>query len=163
LHPPAGSDYFFFPHGQFSGVLPFAVDRVGWDNWAIWEGLRRGAVVIDATEVFRAIHQNHWKVCQQGQLPDQEEQREVEHCATYSLVCRQRVFTLEDVPLKLTATSRRRKRSARQWIRNLTNWHVLTGGPGPSGVSGRLLGHASFVTSHGAQAWIQMSRKQVGF
>jgi hypothetical protein len=60
LHPPAGSDYFVFPKGHGTELLPpFAVGRAAWDNWMIFNARRRGVPVIDASPAMTVIHQNH--------------------------------------------------------------------------------------------------------
>lgn len=59
LHPPAGSDYFLFPRELYTEIPPFAVGRVGWDNWMIFQGRREGIDVIDATQAITIVHQNH--------------------------------------------------------------------------------------------------------
>ena len=59
LHPPAGSDYFIFPHALFQDMPPFAIGRAGWDNWMIYHAHQMGWPVIDATPSIHIIHQNH--------------------------------------------------------------------------------------------------------
>jgi hypothetical protein len=59
LHPPAGSDFFIFPRELFSKMPDFAIGRAGWDNWMIYEALKNGWDVIDATPSLMIIHQNH--------------------------------------------------------------------------------------------------------
>jgi hypothetical protein len=59
LHPPAGSDYFIYPRGCFTGVPPLAVGRAGWDNWMIFFARWQGWEVVDATSAIRIVHQNH--------------------------------------------------------------------------------------------------------
>jgi hypothetical protein len=59
LHSEAGIDYFVLKKESFKNLPPFAVGRVGWDNWIIFEALRKKMPVIDLTEVFPIIHQNH--------------------------------------------------------------------------------------------------------
>lgn len=59
LHGFSGIDYFVFPRNLPHGLPPFAVGRVGWDDWLIYHVLALKIPVIDATEVITAIHQNH--------------------------------------------------------------------------------------------------------
>ncbi len=59
LQSPAGSDYFIFRKQSFENLPAFAVGRIGWDNWMIYEGRRQKMPVIDATQAIMAIHQNH--------------------------------------------------------------------------------------------------------
>ncbi len=59
LHPATGSDYFIFPRELFMDLPPFAVGRIGWDNYMIFHGRREHLHVIDATGSITAVHQNH--------------------------------------------------------------------------------------------------------
>jgi hypothetical protein len=59
LHPPAGSDYFVYPRGLWHEIPPFAVGRVGWDNWVFYHCLVNRVAVIDASQVITVVHQNH--------------------------------------------------------------------------------------------------------
>ena len=52
-------DYFVFPRGLWVEIPPFAVGRPMWDNWMVFDALRRRIPVIDATESITAIHQRH--------------------------------------------------------------------------------------------------------
>jgi hypothetical protein len=59
-HPPLGSDYFVFPREHpFGEIPPFAIGRLGWDNWFIYNARRLGIPVIDVSRVATVIHQNH--------------------------------------------------------------------------------------------------------
>jgi hypothetical protein len=58
--PPQWIDYFVFSRGLYSGQVPaFVIGRPGWDNWLLWYPLSLGVPVLDASEVVRAVHQNH--------------------------------------------------------------------------------------------------------
>ena len=59
LHSLAGIDYFIFNKNSFKNIPSFAVGRVGWDNWMIYNAKIKGLKVIDATRQITAIHQNH--------------------------------------------------------------------------------------------------------
>ena len=59
LHPRAGSDYFAYPRDVDWQMPPFAIGRVGWDNWTLRRARDLSLDVIDATRVVAAIHQNH--------------------------------------------------------------------------------------------------------
>jgi hypothetical protein len=59
LHLPSGSDYFLFPRHCFTQLPPFAVGRAGWDNWMIYYTRSQNRLVIDASQVITAIHQDH--------------------------------------------------------------------------------------------------------
>lgn len=58
--PAQWIDYFFFPRGLFlHKIPPFVIGRPGWDNWLLWYALSAGALLIDASPVVCAVHQNH--------------------------------------------------------------------------------------------------------
>ncbi len=59
LYSLDGIDYFIFPRGRLGRLPPFAVGRVGWDNWMIYNARKERIRVIDATRFIRAVHQNH--------------------------------------------------------------------------------------------------------
>ncbi len=59
LHGYSGIDYMVFPKKIDFNMPSFAIGRQGWDNWLIWKVKKLGMLVIDATEVVTAIHQNH--------------------------------------------------------------------------------------------------------
>jgi hypothetical protein len=52
-------DYFVFPRGLWAEIPPFAVGRPFWDNWMVFDAVRRQIPVVDATESITAIHQRH--------------------------------------------------------------------------------------------------------
>lgn len=52
-------DYFVFRKGLYGKIPPFAIGRWAWDNWLLYEGIRRGAHLIDATPSILAVHQSH--------------------------------------------------------------------------------------------------------
>ena len=59
LHPVCGIDYFIFEKEIEIKMLPFPVGRTCWDDWFMWQALKIGISVIDATEKIFAIHQEH--------------------------------------------------------------------------------------------------------
>ncbi|MCK5320165.1 hypothetical protein KAJ61_02135 [Candidatus Parcubacteria bacterium] len=59
LHFFAGIDYFIFNRDSFNNLPPFAVGRIGWDNWMILEARRKKNKIIDMTSAITAVHQNH--------------------------------------------------------------------------------------------------------
>jgi hypothetical protein len=93
LHPPAGSDYFVFPRGLVGRMPRFAVGRPGWDNWMIFHARSRKAIVIDATRVVTAVHQNH-DFCKAGEK-EAETRRNLELVGCFLL-------TIEDATHLLT-------------------------------------------------------------
>jgi hypothetical protein len=52
-------DYFAFRRGLYAEVPSLVIGRVWWDHWLVWKAHENGAVVVDASEVVTAIHQNH--------------------------------------------------------------------------------------------------------
>ncbi len=52
-------DYFAFPKSPCSAIPPFAVGRIRWDNWMVWNARANRIPVIDASAFITAIHQNH--------------------------------------------------------------------------------------------------------
>ena len=59
LHSSAGIDYYIFPKNFLTNLPDFAVGRVGWDNWVIYEAKRKKIPLIDITGFTSIIHQNH--------------------------------------------------------------------------------------------------------
>jgi hypothetical protein len=59
LNSRTGMDYFLFPRGLWRDLPPFAIGRLMWDNWLIYDARRRRLPVVDATRIVTAIHQNH--------------------------------------------------------------------------------------------------------
>jgi hypothetical protein len=61
LHMWSGIDYFVFPKevGLALQMPPFAVGRIGFDNWIIGRAKQLGITIIDATSKILAVHQNH--------------------------------------------------------------------------------------------------------
>ena len=59
LGAKAAIDYFVFFRGLFDPIPPFAIGRMGWDNWLISRARKQSASVIDATARVMAVHQNH--------------------------------------------------------------------------------------------------------
>lgn len=59
LEAPCAIDYLVFPKGLYSDIPPFVIGRPAWDNWMLYHARSRRAILIDATKVATAIHQNH--------------------------------------------------------------------------------------------------------
>ncbi|MFV2044042.1 MAG: hypothetical protein ACC700_12510 [Anaerolineales bacterium] len=118
LHPPAGSDYFVFPRGQFGRLPPFALGRAGWDNWMIFNARRLVVPVIDATQSITVVHQNHDYRHLEGGEPHYR------HPESYKNVelggGPETVFTLADANWRLNGHGLRRTRTSatglRRWI-----------------------------------------------
>ena len=58
IHGPAGLDYFVFRKHSF--LLPsFLIGRPCWDNWLLWHCYNEEFLIINATNIFKILHQNH--------------------------------------------------------------------------------------------------------
>jgi hypothetical protein len=61
-HAPHGSDWFVFRRGFWGAARkppPFVVGRSKYDNWLFFDAARRGARVVDCTEIVTVFHLNH--------------------------------------------------------------------------------------------------------
>lgn len=52
-------DLFLFNRDLFEAIPDFAIGRMQWDNWLLWQGKERGASIIDATEDITLLHPIH--------------------------------------------------------------------------------------------------------
>ena len=52
-------DFFLFTEDLFRVLPPFAIGRVGFDNWLVWRASAEGAAVVDVTGAVRPLHQQH--------------------------------------------------------------------------------------------------------
>ena len=52
-------DYFVFRKGTLGKIPHFLVGRDSWDNWMVYNALKKGLKVVDATKSITALHQNH--------------------------------------------------------------------------------------------------------
>jgi hypothetical protein len=59
LHAPSGIDFFCFPRGMYTDILPFAIGRPGFDNWLVWRARSKDVPIVDITEAALVVHQNH--------------------------------------------------------------------------------------------------------
>jgi len=59
VHPPSGSDLFFFPVKYSIPMPDFAIGRPCWDNWLIYYFRQQKLPVIDFSPYASLIHQNH--------------------------------------------------------------------------------------------------------
>lgn len=59
LEGPQAMDYFIFTRDTYTDIPPFAIGRLCWDNWMLYNALRLGIPLIDATPAITAVHQNH--------------------------------------------------------------------------------------------------------
>jgi len=59
LHRPYGLDWFVFTRWVYQDIPTFAIGRRAWDNWLVWDALRRNIPVVDATLFVLAVHQEN--------------------------------------------------------------------------------------------------------
>jgi hypothetical protein len=59
LYVRTGMDYMVYPRGLLGEVPPFAVGRRGYDHWLLYRARTQGADLVDATQVVKAVHQDH--------------------------------------------------------------------------------------------------------
>lgn len=59
IHSHVGVDYFVYSRGLYREMPPFAIGRLYYDNWFLYEAKRKGALVVDTTRCVSCIHQNH--------------------------------------------------------------------------------------------------------
>jgi len=52
-------DYFIFPKALNFNIPSFIIGRWVWDNWFLYQAKKLKIPLIDATQVIKAIHQNH--------------------------------------------------------------------------------------------------------
>jgi hypothetical protein len=54
-----GIDYFAFRRGLYQEIPALVIGRIWWDHWLIWRARSLGTPVVNATQVVKAVHQNH--------------------------------------------------------------------------------------------------------
>ncbi|HZQ16264.1 MAG TPA: hypothetical protein VFA82_05760 [Gaiellaceae bacterium] len=104
-------DWFCFSRGVYESIPPFAVGRVGFDNWLVWHARDTGAAVVDATRVVRPVHQRHGY----GHVPGGFEQtrRGAEAAENWRLAGgKRRIYTRFDASHLLTPRGLRRNLGA---------------------------------------------------
>lgn len=129
LHPPAGSDYFIFPRTGFKQIPPFAVGRIGWDNWMIYHARCEHMDVIDCTGAVTAVHQNH----DFRHLPGgKKHRRQPESLENVTLAGgRQAMFTLANANKRiLNGHVTRPQRSREGLMREVSIWPIIHLKPG---------------------------------
>ena len=52
-------DFFLFTDDLLRELPPFAIGRVGFDNWLVWRAAAEGGAVVDVTGAVRPLHQRH--------------------------------------------------------------------------------------------------------
>lgn len=100
-HSSSGIDYFGFRRGLWKDIPPFAIGRTAWDNWLVYDPLKRKMPVVDASDCVFAIHQNHdWSHVQGGY---NEAWNGVEAQRNRNLAAGTPIATIADADWKLTA------------------------------------------------------------
>jgi len=109
LHPPSGSDYFVFKKESFKNLPSFAVGRIDWDNWMIYEARRQKMTTIDATKMHTVIHQNHdyshLNGGKKGIFTNPEARRNLKLAKS-----KKHIFTLKHTNYKLTKSGLKKKK-----------------------------------------------------
>jgi len=106
LHSSAGIDYYIFPKNLLNNLPDFAVGRVGWDNWVIFEAKRKKIPLFNITEFTTVIHQNHnYPVFNIGRArknnPEAKKNKALAKEACF-------IYNLEDADFKLTPNGLKR-------------------------------------------------------
>ena len=124
-HGPTGIDYFAFPRGLWGELPPFAIGRTTWDNWLLYRARARRAVLIDASRMITAIHQNHDYAHAPGGEEEVWKGREAQRNRQLAGGNGQRIFTLADATLLLTRDGLKSARRPEHWARARQTWLVL--------------------------------------
>lgn len=130
-------DYFAFPRWLYREIPPLVIGRIWWDHWLVWQARQLGAVIVDASDVVCAVHQNHdYAYHPQGVVGVSDDE---EACRNLELLGgRRHSRTIEDADYRLTAIgirpnwlywlapAKRRCRETERRTRNLLRtglWH----------------------------------------
>ena len=108
LYPHFGIDYFVFPRGIWNEIPPFAVGRLGWDNWLLYQAYSQKIPIIDLTKMTTVVHQNHdyshhpqgWA----GAMKGEESKRNLRLASAAA-----QVYSLLDAQYQLTRTGVKRR------------------------------------------------------
>jgi len=106
LHSPAGIDYYIFPKHLLTDLPDFAVGRVGWDNWVIWQAKKKKIPLISLTRSLTAIHQNHGypafnKGAERKTNPEAKKNKNLAEAIS-------QIYNLDDADFKLTKAGLRK-------------------------------------------------------
>ena len=120
LYGYSGIDYFLFPKSMYQEIPPFAVGRVGWDNWMIYHAIKLGIPVIDITPVFKAIHQNHdYSHLKRGQKQrdsGEEAKLNIRYAGGWK-----NLYTIRDATHRLTAEGIRKQKNFYNYCHRIFN------------------------------------------
>jgi hypothetical protein len=108
LEPPNGLDYFIFSRGLWARIPPFAIGRMAWDQWLLYDARSSGVPVVDCTARVCVVHQKHGHSHHPGGraacVSGAEAQRNVELAGGY-----RRGYTLRDATHNFTEQGIRRR------------------------------------------------------
>ncbi len=111
-------DFFVFPKGFYDHIPRLVVGRWYWDQWLVWNALAKPAPVIDGTDCFVAVHQNHgYGYHPQGQKGTGEDALAMQNMAVAGNG--RNLRTLLDANYKLTNTGVIRRVNFRRQIHDL--------------------------------------------
>jgi hypothetical protein len=128
--PPAhrGVDVFLFSPGLFKSIPPFAIGRIAWDNWLIYEACRNAALSVDGSIYAGVVHQNHAGSTHTNSPSVREEFRHNRKLAGWWATS----FVAEDLPYELQRDGHLRKKGfperLRQRLKEVTSpavWRLL--------------------------------------
>ena len=77
LFSTCGLDYFAFTRGLWPVIPDFGIGRSAWDNWLVWNPINTGKVVVDATDMVMAIHQDHEYIPTPSKVTEETKNREI--------------------------------------------------------------------------------------
>lgn len=117
-------DLFVFPRDLFGEIPPFAIGRPAWDNWMLYRARSLSAILIDATPVLTAVHQNHdYSHIPQGKVGLYNSD---EALTNNKLAGSQsHIFSLIDATHTLTSRKLRRKYDLEHVLRRCNTVHTL--------------------------------------
>lgn len=120
--PPGNSDFFAFPKGLWKDIPPLAIGRGFWDAWLVYEALRLGADVVDASPSVMSVHQDH----DQSTYPHGLRRWKGEHSRNGRMAGPGPArFTLLDSTWELVGEGLRRPRGFRPWMRRIEQAALL--------------------------------------
>jgi len=59
IHNHTGIDYFVFRRLDWMEIPPLVIGRVAWDNWLVFQAIKKGHKVVNATKAIFVVHQTH--------------------------------------------------------------------------------------------------------
>ncbi len=99
LYPHFGIDYFVFPKGIWNEIPPFAVGRLGWDNWVLYQACSQKIPIIDQNHDY-SHHPQGWA----GAMKGEESKRNLRLAGAVA-----QVYSLLDAQYELTRVGVKRR------------------------------------------------------